>query len=526
MEFVLNSPPARQPRVSFLLLDWSCRESLHILDYLNNQTVPRDQYEILWVEYYQKRSQELCDRIAAARAAGVHPPVDVYGIMGMPTTICYHKHLIYNVGILLARGRIICMCDSDAIMHPTFVESIIQQFQADPNIVLHLDEVRNNDHKFYPFNYPDFEDVVGPGVANWMNGRPLGLSDVTDPLHTRNYGACMCALRDDLIAIGGADMHMDYLGHICGPYELTFRLINAGKREIWHDREWLYHVWHPGQAGDRNYAGPHDGKHMSTTALDARRTGRVEPLVVHPAIAKLRQGTAGGDGTALLDEIAIPQWLKEWDISGVETQTRSYRLGTSDIALHERAQKTPAASEPAVPKGKFTLECRPGRIARVMLVPLVISLLARQFLVKRTTARLRVCQPGVTAAAWEQLRKFTVLWGFVQRMLVYNRYLLRVCWVHLCYVATLGQSEVALYGDGDAARILGTLSKSLPVRIRAICPLGGLPSRRHRGVETWNEQQLAAYDGLVIVATFVNSAEHVRRLQHLGLDRDRLVVLE
>jgi hypothetical protein len=523
MEFVLDSPPANDPRVSFVLLDWSCRESLHVLDYLNQQTVPRNQYEILWIEYYRRRSPELCRRIAAARAAGAPPPVDVYAVLGMPETVCYHKHLMYNAGLLLARGRILCLCDSDALLHPTFVASILQEFQTDPNIVLHLDEVRNNRQHFYPFNYPDFEEVVGPGVANWMNGRPLGLSDRADPLHTRNYGACMCSLRDDLIAIGGADMHTDYLGHICGPYELTFRLVNAGKREVWHQREWLYHVWHPGQAGDRNYAGPHDGKHMSTTALRARRTGRTEPLVPHPVIAKLRQET-GADRRALLGELVVPAWLQEWNVSGVQTQTRSYRLGTSDIRLHERPATDTPEPEPAAPT-PVAFDRRLGRLARLRLLPLVCGLLYRQFRVKKKAARLRVPPSGVVATAREPLRKLQALWGFLRRMLAYNRHLLRVCWVHLCYVASLGQSEIALYGDGDAARILKALSRFLPVRIRAVCPFAGMPSRS-RGVPTWTEQQLAAYEGLVLVAAFVNSAEHVRRLRQLGRERDRIIVLE
>jgi hypothetical protein len=76
-----------------------------------------------------------------------------------------------------------------------------------------------------------------------------------DIIHSRNYGACFCARRDLLIQIGGADEHIDFIGHICGPYDLTFRLINIGCKEIWHETEFLYHTWHPGQAGENNYLG-------------------------------------------------------------------------------------------------------------------------------------------------------------------------------------------------------------------------------------------------------------------------------
>jgi hypothetical protein len=519
MEIVFDHPRALGISISFVLLDWSCRESLHILDYLNEQTLPRDRYEILWIEYYKLHGTELQRRIDESRARNEHPPVDVCSVLGMPESLYYHKHLMYNAGILLARGRIICFCDSDAFMRPTFAESILRQFEADPNIVLHFDEVRNNDRRYYPFDYPSFDDVVGPGCGNWVDGRPLGLADRIDPLHTRNYGACMCARRDDLIAIGGADMHFDYLGHICGPYELTFRLTNAGRREVWHSEEWLYHVWHPGQAGDRNYAGPHDGKHMSTTALNARVTKRVEPLVPHPAIARLRDGTPT---QLLLKEVIVADWLNAWDVRGVETRARSYRLGKTEIRLMERvAPHEPLTADPAI-----TPQRRLTRYGKIRLLPLVLGLMCRQFQVKYQIAKLRLPVPGMAASVHEPFRKVGALLGFLQRMVEYNRHLLKVCWVHLCYVASLGHSEVAIYGDGDAARILSALCTLHPIRIRAVCRFDGLEHRQYSPHETWSEDRLIAYEGMVIVAAFVNSAEHVRRLEHLGVDRARLVVLE
>jgi hypothetical protein len=126
----------------------------------------------------------------------------------------------------------------------------------------------------------------------------------------------MSALREDLIASGGADEHVDYLGYVCGPYEMTWRLVNSGKKEVWHDREWTYHVWHPGQLGDRNYFGPHDGLHMSSTALAVRRSGRVLPLIENPAIKELRlvkQNQALDDGH--LDLAVSGRDFAAWRIS-------------------------------------------------------------------------------------------------------------------------------------------------------------------------------------------------------------------
>lgn len=309
---------AFSPKVSIILLDWSCRESFHMLDYFSRQTAPREKYEILWIEYYQRCSSTIGAKLEACKKTNSAPVVDQWIVLEMPEAIYYHKHLMYNIGILASRGEIVVLCDSDAMVKPTFVENIIKTFEKDPNIVLHMDEVKNESQRFYPFNDPSFEDVLGLGCINWKDGKTKGLLDGEDPLHSRNYGACMCALKTDILNIGGADEHRDYLGHICGPYELTFRLVNAGKREIWHEREFLYHVWHPGTNGRKNYLGPHDGSNMSMTALKIRRSGRTMPLVENPEIRRLRLGADVSSQESVLSRAVSNAKENHWKITAWE----------------------------------------------------------------------------------------------------------------------------------------------------------------------------------------------------------------
>jgi len=311
MEIVFENPAVDKPKVSFILLDWSCRESFHFLDYINQQTVPREQYEVFWIEYFDRRSPEIREALKRCQQSHSPPWIDKWIVMDMPKSLYYHKHLMYNIGIALSKGEIVTFCDSDAIVQKDFVETIIKAFEEDPEIVLHMDEVRNNDQKFYPFNFPDIDSVIGEGAINFKDGTTTGLLDEEDPLHTRNYGACMSAQRNDLIAIGGADEHMDYLGHVCGPYELTFRLRNINKREIWHPHHLLYHVWHPGQAGDGNYVGPHDGQHISTTALSALESGRIEPLLENRVIAQLRKKKTDSP-ELLIDQLIREEYYTQW----------------------------------------------------------------------------------------------------------------------------------------------------------------------------------------------------------------------
>jgi len=308
----LKRSERRQAKLSLVLLDWSVRESFHLISYLEKQTVARDLFEVIIIEYYSKISKALQPH---------EKQIDTWLLLEMPESSYYHKHLMYNAGIALANGEIIAIGDSDAMVRETFVEAILSQFESDPACVLHIDQFRNTRQDLYPFCYPSFEEVLGKGCINNMGGKTTGVVSREDPIHTRNYGSCMCARREDLIAIGGADMHVDYLGHICGPYDMTFRLTNLGLRELWSQNEFMYHTWHPGQAGADNYLGPHDGRHMSTTSLESLRSGRIRPLVEHPAIAMLRQRRGHSD-PAVIEALVDPEWAPQWTVQRMHEATR------------------------------------------------------------------------------------------------------------------------------------------------------------------------------------------------------------
>jgi hypothetical protein len=113
---------------------------------------------------------------------------------------------------------------------------------------------------------------------------------------------------------------------------MTWRLVNAGKKEVWHENEWTYHVWHPGQLGDRNYFGPHDGHHVSSTALAARRSGRILPLLENPAVKELRLAPQGqGLKNAPLELAVSSRDFSDWRVSKMRLE--AIKLGK--IALRK-----------------------------------------------------------------------------------------------------------------------------------------------------------------------------------------------
>lgn len=267
-----RSPENLNPKVSLILLDWSCRERFHSLDWLNEQNVPREQYELIWIELYDRVVPEALDKADV---------VITCGQKGL-----YNKHLGYNIGLLNAKGKIVAVCDSDAVFPPDFIASIINSYDfkhahnsLKPMVLMHY-EWRS------PKRYPDsFSDIDDLQKYPWLDLWP-------------NVGACMSVRKTDAIRFGGFDEHDSFRGYLCGPYDLGWRLINAGIPEIWHDENVaLWHFSHPDPPATyeqsfsfkmwREKSYPHIDHH-ALTAVEAFSTGRMLPLKENPEIFKLR----------------------------------------------------------------------------------------------------------------------------------------------------------------------------------------------------------------------------------------------
>ncbi len=262
------------PLVTVLLLDWSVRERFHALDWLEKQNVDRDLYELMWVEIYDRVVPEVIEK------------VDTYITCGMKGL--YNKHIGYNVGLLHAQGKVLNICDSDAVFPPDFIESIIKSFnlhnsdEPESIILMHY-EWRTG--SFYPDGMSNLEDLK---KYKWLD-------------LWANVGACASIKRHDAIRFGGFDEHPSYRGYMCGVYDLVWRMVNAGIPEIWHsDEVALWHFAHPdpvasfGQKFSRKLfkeiTYPHLQGH-ALKAVEAFSTGRILPLQENPDVFKLRMSS-------------------------------------------------------------------------------------------------------------------------------------------------------------------------------------------------------------------------------------------
>ena len=186
-------PSDKPVKVSIILLDWSCRERFHALDWLNRQDVARDQYELIWVELHERVVPTVMEKADVVIACGQD---------GL-----YHKHRGYNIGLLHTKGKVITVCDSDAVFPENFIASIIDSFNLtqtdtpESKVLMHY-QWRT------PALYPD-------GISRIDELMRFQWSDLWP-----NVGACMSVSKFDAIRFGGFDEHKSFRGYLCGPYDL------------------------------------------------------------------------------------------------------------------------------------------------------------------------------------------------------------------------------------------------------------------------------------------------------------------
>lgn len=246
--------------LSIILIDWSVRERFHAVEWLAQQSVARERYEIIWVELRDRVVPQVAERVDHLLTLNNTEPL-------------YHKHKAINAGLARASGHIVTMGDSDAVFPPEFVESVIEGFR-ERKVLMHQE-------RRFGISYPD------DGVSIEQI-RKIPFTGAVP-----NTSACTSMLRRDAIGFGGVDEHECYRGIVSGQFELVWRLVNSGVPEVWHEEVFIYHFHHP-LANDRertmDQRSPlsEDEEMHNLAGVAAFREGRLLPLVENAEIYRLR----------------------------------------------------------------------------------------------------------------------------------------------------------------------------------------------------------------------------------------------
>lgn len=209
----------QMPKVSVIAVDGSFRESHHSLSLLGNQTMDKEDFEFLWVEYYRGVNP------AITEAARRHENLKVITLAREGT---YHSSFCFNAGIRESRGELLVIMDADLFVENDFLERVWEEHQALDRMAMYL----------FRYNEPEKLSGQGSGLEHLRK-----VSLLTNPY---NYGGCLTIRKKWLVAINGYEEHQVFeSGFHANGLDVYTRLKNLGLCVKWHPEIRLYHPWHP-----------------------------------------------------------------------------------------------------------------------------------------------------------------------------------------------------------------------------------------------------------------------------------------
>jgi len=207
-------------KVSVILVDGMFRERFHTISFLQAQTLPVDQYEVLWVEYFDRVHPELIATLSRQENCrhiklGREEP--------------YHASCCFNAGISSASGDLIVIMDGDLCFESNFLEALIEEHERNRQLVCYVqryDETPQVDH-----GHPCLDK----------------LKATTQLSNPYNSGACLSVRKKWLEQIDGFDEHPLWSSNYHrNDLDVYTRLVALGLDVQWHPNLRVYHPWHPG----------------------------------------------------------------------------------------------------------------------------------------------------------------------------------------------------------------------------------------------------------------------------------------
>lgn len=206
------------PRISIIMVDGGFRESYHAIDFFCTQTFPRDDFELLWVEYGSQIHPKLAETVAKYPNAR---------IITLGRTDAYHPSYCFNAGITQARAELLMIPDGDLVCEPDLLQRVWDEHQTNDKLVMYL------------YRYEE-EEAEHQEVITLEHLRRIG--KLRSP---QNFGACLTVRKKWLLEINGYDQYrVFHTGFHANGRDVNVRLKNLGLHIMWHPDIKLYHPWH------------------------------------------------------------------------------------------------------------------------------------------------------------------------------------------------------------------------------------------------------------------------------------------
>lgn len=211
-----------KPKISVIMVDGSFRERYESIDFMARQGFTPEDYELIWVEYYDTIANDLQRRVDRACVSGRNFRAIALGRSGT-----YHSSYCFNRGIAEARGELVVIPDADVIAEPDFLEAVWEDHAVSDRLVTY----------YHRYNEPEDQRVDDIDIDHLRK-----VCELTNPA---NHGACIAVRRKWLIEINGYEQSSIFAtGFHANDKDIYARLCSLGLMVRWNPDVRLWHPWH------------------------------------------------------------------------------------------------------------------------------------------------------------------------------------------------------------------------------------------------------------------------------------------
>lgn len=207
-------------KVSIITWDASFRESYHTIDFFIKQDYPKDQFEFIWVDFYQNQNPSLLKKIEGL------PNFSILNLRNRKDTP-WHLGKCINAGIERSKGELLIIPDGDVVVPVNFLGTVEQVLSKTEEMAVYFrrwDEPKesHDDVLSYKFEY---------------------LSEVCKLFNPTNYAGAVAFRRNTIQRVGLYEANDIFSGPGANGLELYIRLRNAGVPIKWHPEK-VFHPFH------------------------------------------------------------------------------------------------------------------------------------------------------------------------------------------------------------------------------------------------------------------------------------------
>ena len=214
-------------KLSVISWDASFRESSHILDFFGAQEFPAEDFELIWIDYYNS-TRLFREKISS------YPNFRLLPLLNNKKKP-WHLGECINAGVDESNGEILVIADGDIVVKKNFLSYVWDMHCQHENVAIY----------FKRYDEPPPSNDISTHISIDYLEKHAVLSNPT------NYAGCLTLRRETFKRIRGFETHKAFAESGANGLDTYVRLRNAGASIIWSPTHKIFHPWHGGTGDSR-----------------------------------------------------------------------------------------------------------------------------------------------------------------------------------------------------------------------------------------------------------------------------------